>query len=183
MKLVLNKHQQELAEKNHNLIYWFIKKNKLDLEEYYGELAIELCKAAYHYDETFGCSFTTYASKCMNNRVKQLFQKKKHTIEGTENCLSLDYFYSTEGSDSYTLADLIVDEKKNIERETEIKAEEEDFSSILNKRDQYIFRSLLSGKKQGDLARELKVSPQHINAIVKSIRKKYCARKAEEDKN
>ena len=35
----LTKEQQELVEKNHNLIYGFANKNKLNIEEYYGILA------------------------------------------------------------------------------------------------------------------------------------------------
>lgn len=45
--LVLNEQQQELVEKNHDLIYWCAKNHKLDLEEYYGDLAIELFAASF----------------------------------------------------------------------------------------------------------------------------------------
>lgn len=75
--LVLNDQQQELAEKNHDLIYWYARNHKLDLEEYYGDLAIELCNAAYHYDESLGYSFSSFAAKCMDNRIKKNNQKQK----------------------------------------------------------------------------------------------------------
>lgn len=181
--MVLNDEQQKLAEENHDLIYWFAKNNKLDIDEYYGELAIELCKAAYRYDETTGYSFTTYATKCMNNRIKRLFQKKGQTIEGNESILSLDYIYYTEWSEPCTLADLIVDNKEDIEKEEEVKIDAEYFVQTLNDRDKYIFKSLLLGKTQSELAEELEVSPQYVHMIVKRIRKKYCKRKTKEDEN
>lgn len=170
--LVLNEQQQELAEKNHDLIYWYARNRKLDLEEYYGELAIELCKAAYHYDESLGYSFSSFAAKCMDNRIKQLIRSKKRTLEGNEEIMSLDYCYYEDGSDPITLGDCVSD-NKNIEQETVNKIETEWFANTLVKRDKYIFKSLLVGKTQSQIAGELGLSLPRVNKLVKKIRKKY----------
>lgn len=172
-RLVLNERQQELAEKNHDLIYWFAKSRKLDLEEYYGELAIELCKAAYHYAEGTGYSFTTYAAKCMDNRIKQLARSRERTLEGNEEVLSLDYFYYEDYSDSFTLGDCVSDDTKNIEQEALNKIEAEQFIDALGDRDKYIFKSLIMGKQQNQIAEDLGISSTRVNKLVKKIRKKY----------
>ena len=45
---MLTKEQKELVENNHKLIYYYIHKNGLSVDEYYDILAIGLCKAALH---------------------------------------------------------------------------------------------------------------------------------------
>ena len=42
---MLTKFEQQLVTDNHTLIYGFTNRYKLDLEEYYGILALALCKA------------------------------------------------------------------------------------------------------------------------------------------
>lgn len=170
-RLVLNEHQQELAEKNHDLIYWFAKSRKLDLEEYYGELAIELCKAAYHYAEGTGYSFSTFAVKCMDNRLKRLYQIKKRTFEDNEEVLSLDYVYYADDDTPYTLGDIVQDDTKNVEQSTLDKIESESISNSLNEREKYIINSLFIGKTQRQIADEIGVSYQRVHQIVKKIRK------------
>lgn len=64
---MLTKEQKELVEKNHKLIYYYIHKNGLSVDEYYDILAIGLCKAALHFDESKGIKFATYALFVMRN--------------------------------------------------------------------------------------------------------------------
>jgi RNA polymerase sigma factor (sigma-70 family) len=173
IELNLNEQQQELAEKNHNLIYWYARNNRLDLEEYYGELAIVLCKAAYHFDESLGYSFASYAAKCMDNRIRQLLKSKKQTLESNEEILSLDYLYYANDSDPFTLEDCIVDNTEDIEMKTANKIDVEEFADTLSNRDKYILKSLLVGKTQYEIADELGVSHQRVHQIIKRIRKKY----------
>ena len=54
---MLTKEQKELVENNHKLIYYYIHKNGLSLDEYYDILAIGLCKAALNFDESKGIKF------------------------------------------------------------------------------------------------------------------------------
>lgn len=55
--------QRQLAERNHNLIYYFLNKNHLEDDEWYDLAAIGLCKAAESYDGKY--KFSTLAYKCM----------------------------------------------------------------------------------------------------------------------
>ena len=64
---MLTKEQKELVENNHKLIYYYIHKNGLSVDEYYDILAIGLCKAALRFDESKGIKFVTYALFVMRN--------------------------------------------------------------------------------------------------------------------
>lgn len=55
----LTTEQAKIVEENHNLIYWYINMNKLDISEYYDLLAIELCNTAMKYNSDRG-SFANY---------------------------------------------------------------------------------------------------------------------------
>lgn len=55
----LTEEQSQVVADNHNLIYWYINMKKLDPNEYYDLLAIELCNTAMKYNPDRG-SFATY---------------------------------------------------------------------------------------------------------------------------
>lgn len=69
-----------MVEKNHNLIYGFLHKYKLS-EDFYGDAAIGLCKAAENYDESKGSSFATYAYKCMFNECGITLRSDKRKVQ------------------------------------------------------------------------------------------------------
>lgn len=87
----LNKTQQKLVEDNHNLIYSFMHKNKLNfeaVEDWYGTCAVGLCKAALFYDPSRNVKFNTLAYVCMSNEMKMVFRQQEKEIK---NPLSLQY--------------------------------------------------------------------------------------------
>lgn len=69
----LTPEQQKLAEDNHKLIYWFMKRHGLYDDEYYGIFAISLCKAAREYDESKG-AFSTVATKYMSSDLQKYWE-------------------------------------------------------------------------------------------------------------
>lgn len=168
--MVLNKQQQELAEKNHDLIYWYTNKRGLDLDEYYGDLAIALCRAAYHYDESSGASFSTYAVASMDNTVKKMIQKKARTIEATENILTTEWEYENYDDEPFTLGDMIQDPNVDLEGYVVTNILVEEFVKSLSERYRFILKSLLSGKTQAEIGHELGVSRQCVNQILLRIR-------------
>ena len=60
----LSQEQQKLVADNHNLIYSFARKHKIDVGEYYDVLALGLCKAAMYHDGVSG-KFSTLAYQSM----------------------------------------------------------------------------------------------------------------------
>lgn len=67
MEYKLNDQQRKLVQENELLIYSFLRKNHLDVSEFYGCAAEGLCKAAYTYDPEKGFTFSTFAYVVMRN--------------------------------------------------------------------------------------------------------------------
>ena len=70
----------KLVEENHNLIYSYLHKMRLDIDEYYDLAAIGLCKAANAFEISKGYKFSTFAYRCMNNEVVMQMRKENRRI-------------------------------------------------------------------------------------------------------
>lgn len=68
---------KELVTENHNLIFHFLNKRNMSMEEWYDVLAIALCNAAETFDENKS-KFATYALKCMSYAVCKELQLQEH---------------------------------------------------------------------------------------------------------
>lgn len=66
--MALTDEQKALVTENHQLIYGFLSKNGLEIEDFYDLAAIGLCNAAINYRETDEL-FSTYAYICMKNVI------------------------------------------------------------------------------------------------------------------
>ena len=97
----MTKEQENLVIENHNLIYWWIHKYNLSVEEYYDVCAIGLCKAALTFNKDKG-KFSTYAGMVILNSIKMEFRKfqNKKYVKGV---LSLD---TTEKYENICLTDV-----------------------------------------------------------------------------
>jgi len=77
---VLNERQKLLVEENHNLIYDHINRRGLDVQEWYGLLAIVLCECVIKWDESRGNLSTLYyvmADNMMKNEWKKNSRQKR----------------------------------------------------------------------------------------------------------
>lgn len=91
--------EKKMVEDNHNLIYWFCKKNKLNEDDWYDIMAIALIKAAKSY-KTNKTKFSTYATTIMHNEmVRELEYRERHWLD----TLSLDHEYEGQDGESFTL--------------------------------------------------------------------------------
>ena len=78
-QLILTKQQQQLVEDNHKLIYFFLYKNSLNVDEFYDVAAIGLCKAATTYNNNSQTKFSTYAYACIKCEIFNELQRQKST--------------------------------------------------------------------------------------------------------
>lgn len=92
-EVVLTDEQKKLVEENHNLIYWFIRKYNLSVDEWYGDLACELCLSAVTYDKNKGM-FSTYAHYRMWNVMTKTLSRKNATAKRIPEYL-IDSYEST----------------------------------------------------------------------------------------
>lgn len=164
--------QQKLVEKNHNLIYEFAKRKNLVIDEYYGIIAIGLCKAAKAYDSNKG-NFSTIAITCMTNEVndywKNLQSQKKipNEIVMSYDATSVDEEgretqFIDKITDGYNLADDVID---NINCQSLL--------NMLTDKEKLVVKYITKGLTQEQIANKINNSRQTVNRIVKVIRNKW----------
>lgn len=132
--------EEEIILKNLPLIHQSIKqlkvywKNEEEWQDYYGSGLIGLVIGAKTYDESKGYKFSTYLMPCINNAIKK--QMAINTTArrgyGVVKAASINIEVGDEGSE---LADFIVDNRVNIEKEVERKILFETIIDILNNMD------------------------------------------------
>jgi RNA polymerase sigma factor (sigma-70 family) len=140
-----------MIEDNHNLIYWFINKYKLSESEYYGLLAIELCEAVIHYDESKG-SLANYFHLVCNGRIykeyrKSQAQKRTHLTETLESNFTVPIY------DDYSAFKLIED--------------------IIEDPNYLIFMLKSTGYSQCEIAKKLNISQSFVSKIIFKFMKNY----------
>lgn len=161
---MLNKYQQQLVKDNHNLIYEYAYRHNLDIDEYYDLLAIGLCSAAKCYDSTKS-KFSTLASKCIENVLKDYYKQNKHNIP------TISYDTYTDENDDLTLFDTISDEK-NIEDFILSDMVVKNILSKLTKKERIIIKCLLKGMTHRQIALKLSCTRQNVSYIINDILKK-----------
>lgn len=88
----ITKEQEKLIEENHNLIYSFLQKYNLSVEDYYDLAAIGLCKAGINFNGNIS-KFSTYAYEWMFGSVFSEIRKEKRMKKIPD---SLMFYYQAE---------------------------------------------------------------------------------------
>lgn len=69
----LNNEQRKMVEENHNLIYSYCKYKGLNIDEYYGDLAIVLCDVVKKYEKQKS-KISTYAYKAFDIKILNMYR-------------------------------------------------------------------------------------------------------------
>ena len=169
--------QQEMVSKNHNLIYSLANKRNIDLDDFYGVLAIGLCRAAMFYDESKG-AFSTFAFACMMNEYKsELATMNKQSAIPYDKLLYLDNFakrVSDSSNERLNFADIIPDRKTQIENGVINKITFKKTFDKLKPSHKRVVEMLIDGKRQTDIAEELGISRQAVCERVRKIRRQFA---------
>lgn len=105
--------QAKVVEENHNLIYGYANDKKLDLEEWYDLLAIELCKAVIKHNPEKGKLSTYYYMRC-NSLVGKEFKKslnQKNFHMGLYSLEESEVGYGEEDYINHGLLDMLENEE------------------------------------------------------------------------
>ena len=155
------KEREKFITDNHNLIYKFIHKHNLDLEDNYDLLAIALIKAFDTYEANKNIKFSTYAFKVMRNKYLNELRKRRRD--------SLNYAVSIEKEvcENMPLIDTLESEEV-IKDLCALKTP----GSLTNK-ERLVFSYYLKGYSIMQTARILGVSHQCIEQTIRRIRDKY----------
>ena len=168
--------QKKMVEDNHNLIYTFLNKYHLTIDEWYDLAAIGLCKAATTFNEELSV-FSTYAFRCMFTAVFQ--EKRKETLERRipQNMI---FYYQAEintGNDSDAISFIdIMPTRDDVEGEAVSKMIFEKFVHSLKPRDKVILQMFCGGYTQKEIGKMVGCSQGHISRI-KSNFEQYLTKK------
>lgn len=146
----LNIEQQKTVEDNHNLIYGYIRDRCLDIEDWYGLLAIELCKTVMKYDPTKGATLGTYFYLRCDNLLRKEYAKTKTKKNANNGVYTIE--------DRYDIQDEV-----NVQDEVE-------FNSWFEGENGNILRMKYDGYTQSEIAEKIGVTQSFISKI---IRKEY----------
>ena len=160
-----------MVTNNHNLIYSFLKKNNLSIEDYYGLAAIGLCKAGKTYKGDKS-SFATYAYKCMFTTVMSDLRKTKRAKSIPEYQI---VYYQAElknnnGVDTSMLMNYIAS-KENVEINVLSSIMLDEYVRKLKNIDKKILVLFAEGYKQREISQMVGCS----QAKVSRVKKKLCS--------
>lgn len=166
----LNTEQRKLVEENHNLIYSFLNKQALSIDEWYDVCAIGLCQASLNFNGD--TKFSTFAYKCMLNSVRRTMRRDKKSLSGAEVLsLSTEVSLSNEKV-TYTLEDFIIS-KQNTEAEALGKIWAEWFIEKLPLTTLKVLLGKIENKTCRELSEDTGVSFSRCSAVVRNLRDYY----------
>ena len=159
----MTEEQERLVIDNHNLIYHFIHKFGVPIDEYYDICTIGLCEASLKYQPDKGASFSTFASIIIKQNIMMELRKAS-----TRNKY-ISYMTNIRTDEEYSVS--ILDKITN-----GLSAYDEilpyDLDKILTHREYTIVSLILKGCTQTQIASSLKTSQSAISRSLKSIRTK-----------
>ena len=165
---------RKLVEENHNLIYSFLYKYHLDVEEWYDLAAIGLCKAANTYNNDKS-GFSTYAYKCMYTTIMQ--EKRKENAMRTIPQNQIVYYenkLNEESKDNDTSTFLnYIPSKQNVETETISTLSLDNIENELVGNKRKVFLMLKEGYTQCEISKIIGISKQRVSKIKQEIVEKY----------
>ena len=165
----MNDEQRKLVEDNHNLIYAFLHKYNLSIDEYYDVAAIGLCKAAIMFDKKKECTFSTYAYLVMLTELKLVF---RHNTNGRAIPLDkLTYYQSIISNGDGKEIERLSFIPDNVDVESEVMTNEtfKQVYGTLSEQDRRIIHMFELGYKQKEIAKNVGCSQSYISKIKTKI--------------
>lgn len=162
--MILTKEQQELVEKNHNLIYYALNKFSVPAEEYYGICAIGLCKAACTYNSQ-ASRFSTYALSVILNEIRM--GKRQERKQAKLNYISMDEEWENTKEGSVTLHEILSTKMDVVDEIISFK-----LPDILTPDEMRVVKYLYMDYKQKEIAEIIGVCQPAVSRRIKSIKDK-----------
>ena len=170
---MLTKEQQSLVEANHNLIYKYAHDRNLEIEDYYGILAIGLCKAAIKFESEKG-KFSTFAFLFMKSEVEMYWRHIMSSSIIPEDKI-LSYNADKESDDSDNSSDFVGDfaDVKLVEDIVTSEITSNEMMQLLNKEESTIATYLFDGMSRLEIAEEMNCTRQNVEYYIGKIKKKW----------
>lgn len=147
-EIILTDDQQAIVAKNHKLIYWYANRKGLDIDEWYGLLAIELCYAVAKHKPEQGSIANYYKLRCDGLVSKEIRKNMTKKRDGVTATLDDEMVGETVDHSGMSMEMMIQDAD----------------SDILNLK--------VQGYSQKEIAMELGVSQSYVSRALKELREK-----------
>lgn len=142
---------KKLVEDNHNLIYSFINKYNLSIEEHYDLAALGLCRAAMSYDSDKS-AFSSYAYTAMFRYVFSEIRNQKAEKRIPENMIRHYQAERYTDKDQTVMLMNVIPAKENFADEVLSKIIIDEYMSKLKNRDRKAIILLIKGYKQQEIS-------------------------------
>lgn len=149
--------ESQLVADNERLIYWIAGIKGLDLEDWYGDLAIELCKTVRKYNNKKG-SLSNYYKLRVDSLVGKEYRKSK-TMKNLHNGL-------------VDLDEALLEEDFNVEGYVEPELHYA-IQELFNGEYGDLIRLKYEGYNQIEIAEKLGISQSQVSKILKRVRDEF----------
>lgn len=166
----LTKDQSNLVEDNHSLIYGYARDYGLDIDEWYGALAIELCNAAAVHDVYKG-SLSTLFYRMATNMMNSYYRSEGAFKRQDGGMLSLDYEHYSDDGSPVTLEDLI--QPVGTESVEDMLILEEKVDNLLEGEYGDIIQLRMDGYSQEEIGRQLGMTQQNVSLVLQELREEF----------
>lgn len=162
-----------MVEKNHNLIYSFLQKQHLSVEDWYGFAAIGLCKAAITFNKEMS-HFSTYAYKCMFTYVYS--EKRKELQARTIPSNQIMYYQTQINDDNGNETNFMnyIPSKENVEDTVLSSVIFDEYNKLLTDRDKKIFALFRDGYTQTEISKIVGCSQSQVSRVKKKLTEYLC---------
>ena len=158
----LNDEQKLLAEKQHNLIYSFLNKRGMKIDDWYDVLAIALCNAVLKYKPEKG-KFSKYAFRAFDNAVKMEMRKNNSKKRNAE-VVSIDNIWNL--GTEFDLEEMVLE---NVNITGKLNSMDIKTAKVLN--------LYAKNKTQEQIAKELGISQAQVSRILNKLKRRLGVEK------
>ena len=165
---IITEEQKRLVTDNHNLIYSFLTKYNLTIEEHYGLAAIGLCKAGLTYNGDKS-KFSTYAYTCMFNHV--MAELRKENSFKRIPTQQIVYYQAEVKNDDGEITSFMnfIPSGDDIEGETLSKISFQEYVEELNSRDKRIVGLFADGYMQREISDIVGCSQSQVSKVKRRL--------------
>lgn len=166
----LTEEQQAFAEEHANLIYGFLRKHNLPIDEFYGICAVAFVESVKRFDSSRGTAFSTYCYSAMSMKMQAEYTRKKRKGCLDVTVLSLNTpVYGT--NTLLQFQDMVPDSTDYI---SYIDCSESVRTAIskMGHDEKLVLNLHLKGRDQRSIGKKVGVSQTQVSRIIKRAKKK-----------
>lgn len=153
---MLTAEENKIIMENHNLIYWYATHRHLDIDEWYGALAIELCITANKHDMEKGSFATLFKLRC-DNMLATIYRKGGSELNISDLSSSFDEHYEN--------LEFTEDDIAKIELRYDV--------ANMDYTTQMVVKYKLKGMTQSEVAEQIGISQSNVSKILSKLKEDY----------